>query len=253
MNYRHAIITGASSGIGRALALRLATRGVRLTIASRRIAELKVLAAEIEGVGGHAEICQLDVSDPDVTQRTIREIDQRVGGVDLVIANAGVSARHRPADLSWERCKNVINTNVCGGVATLVALVPQMVERGSGHLVGVSSLAQYRGLPRAAAYCASKAFLSTFLEGLRIDLSGTGVTVTDIRPGFVKTAMTATNQHPMPFLMELPPAVDLIENAILKKKSVLTFPWQLATVMRTARLLPNTVYDPAVRRARGEN
>jgi len=148
-------------------------------------------------------------------------------------------------------CEPTLRVNVEGAVATLVAIVDRMVARGHGHLVGISSLAQYRGLPRNAIYSASKAFLSTFLEGLRVDLRGTGVSVTDVRPGFVRTPLTDKNDHPMPFMVEAEDAAAIVWRGIRRREPVVAFPWQLATVVRSANLLPASLYDHAVTRTRG--
>jgi short-subunit dehydrogenase len=125
-----------------------------------------------------------------------------------------------------------------------------MLERKRGHLVGVSSLAQYRGLPSSAVYSASKAFLSHFLEALRVDLGGTGVGVTDVRPGFIRTPMTAPSRLPMPWLMDVDKAVSSIIAAIDERAPIVAFPWQLATLLRAGTLLPPSVYDRVMRRAR---
>jgi short-subunit dehydrogenase len=127
----------------------------------------------------------------------------------------------------------------------------RMVERKRGHLVGISSMAQYRGLPKSAVYSASKAFLSTFLEGMRVDLRSAGISITDVRPGFVRTELTAKNKHPMPWLMNADQAADIIARGIEKREPVVAFPWQLAAVVRSASVLPPAIYDRAVSRARG--
>jgi short-subunit dehydrogenase len=125
-----------------------------------------------------------------------------------------------------------------------------MVERDRGHLVGVSSLAAWRGLPRSAAYSASKAFLATFLEGLRVDLQRTGVKVTSIHPGFVKSEMTEKNKHPMPFLLETAEAVDLMGRAIARQNAEFAFPWQLSSAMRLAKVMPNAVWNATAKKLR---
>ena len=252
MPYRTAFITGASSGIGRALALRLARDGVHVALSARRRDALEDLARDIERRCGKADIYPLDVSDPARVEATLRGADDDLGGIDLVVANAGVSGGQRwSGELDYEATAEVISVNVQGAVATLLALMDRMVERRRGHLVGVSSLAQYRGLPRSATYSASKAFLSTFLEGLRVDLRQAGLAVTDVRPGFVETAMTAGNTHRMPFMVQAPDAAEIIVRGIEKRSPVVAFPWQLATVVRSAALLPPSLYDRAVTRAKG--
>ncbi|HKQ68490.1 MAG TPA: SDR family NAD(P)-dependent oxidoreductase, partial [Polyangiaceae bacterium] len=160
MSYRTAFVTGASSGIGRELARRLARHGTWVGIAARRSDELERLEREIAQAGGRARIYPLDVADVEATQRTMSRADTEMNGVELVIANAGVSNHRWAGVLTYGDCADIIAVNVQGAVATLTALLPTMVERKRGHLVGISSLAQYRGLPSGAAYSASKAFLS---------------------------------------------------------------------------------------------
>src|SRR5205085_5302627 len=123
------------------------------------------------------------------------------------------------------------------------AVVPEMVPRGQGRLVAISSLAAYRGLPKSAAYCASKAALSAYFESVRLDLRGTGVGVTIIHPGFIKTALTSDREAKMPYLMELDHAVNKIVNAIEKEKKTYAFPWQLATIVRAGMIMPTAMYD----------
>lgn len=248
--YRTAFITGASSGIGLCLAERLAQQGVHVALAARRKTLLDELAKRLRDAGHGVSVYPLDVADPEAVLATVQKADAELNGLDLVIANAGVSLHKPSAELDWEHCATMIDTNLRGAVATLIAVLPRMVERKRGHLVGISSLAQYRGLPQGAVYSASKAFLSTFLESLRVDLRGTGVYVSDIRPGFIRTPMTAKNQHPMPFLMDAEVAAQKIERAIVRKKSVYAFPWLFAQMVRSLRVVPNLIYDPAVCRLR---
>jgi short-subunit dehydrogenase len=244
-------ITGASGGIGRALSLRLARDGAHIALAARRAERLEDLAREIRAAGSEASVHVVDVRDVEDLTRTIRAADDAVGGLDLVIANAGIGTHRFSGKLSWADCEPTLRVNVDGAVATLVALMDRMVERRRGHLVGISSLAQYRGLPKSAVYSASKAFLSTFLEGLRVDLRTAGIAVTDVRPGFVRTEMTEKNTHPMPFILDAPEAAEIIARGVAAKAPVVAFPWQLATVVRSASVLPPAIYDRAVTRARG--
>ena len=239
---RTAFITGASSGIGSALAKRLASEGVTVALAARREQALRDLADEIEAAGGRATIHPVDVSDPHATISTITAADDEHDGLDVVIANAGVGKGQWSGKLTWEDCANVLAVNVAGATATLVAAIPRMVERKRGHLVGISSIASYRGLPKFAVYSGSKAYLSTFLEGLRVDLRSTGVAVTDIRPGFVETPMTEDNGK-MPFVVTAEDAAGRIYRAIRARKDVLTFPLPMAGAAKTMAALPNAIYD----------
>ncbi|WP_426745252.1 SDR family NAD(P)-dependent oxidoreductase [Myxococcus faecalis] len=250
MSYRTALVTGASSGLGRGLALWLARRGLRVFAAGRRVPQLQALAAEAQAAGATVEPVELDVSRAEPLMEKLRELDSECGGLDLVIANAGVGGVTHGKRLEWDKVRSIIDTNVTGAVATLTAVLPSMVERRRGHVVGISSLAAHRGLAGHAAYSASKAFLGTFMESLRVDLAGTGVCVTCIFPGFVKSEMTAANHFPMPFLMETDAAVELMGSAILRGETEVSFPWQLAIPSRLAKVLPNPLFDAAARRLR---
>jgi short-subunit dehydrogenase len=239
---RTALVTGASSGIGAALARRLAAEGITVALAARREDSLRTLAGEIEAAGGAASVHAIDVSDPEATVAAIQAADDAIGGLDLVVANAGVGKGIWSGKLTWEDCADVLAVNVAGATATLCAVLPRMVERRRGHLVGISSIAGYRGLPRFAAYSASKAYLATFLEALRVDLRGTGVSVTDIRPGYVRTAMTADNKS-MAFAVSAERAAETIWKAIRARRASITFPLPMAAGAHLMAALPNAVFD----------
>ncbi|QRK13149.1 SDR family NAD(P)-dependent oxidoreductase [Archangium violaceum] len=247
MNYRTALVTGASSGLGRGLALWFARRGVKVYAAARRRENLEALANEARAAGAHIEPVELDVADADATLARIRELDAACGGLELIIANAGFGQESSGKRINWDTVKKTIDVNVTGAAATLCAVLPQMVERKRGHIVGIASLAAWRGLKRQAAYSASKAFLSTFMESLRVDLKATGVRVTCIYPGFVKSEMTAQNKA-MPFLLETEEAVEMMGKAILRGEAEYAFPWQTASLMGVMKVMPNALFDAAMRR-----
>ncbi|HSP78973.1 MAG TPA: SDR family NAD(P)-dependent oxidoreductase, partial [Myxococcaceae bacterium] len=150
MDYRTALVTGASSGMGRGLALWFARKGVKVYAAARRHDNLVALADQARASGATIEPVELDVADPEATLARIRELDEACGGLDLVIANAGVGRETNARRLEWERVKQLLDVNVTGAAATLCAVLPRMVERDRGHLVGVASLAGWRGLARNA-------------------------------------------------------------------------------------------------------
>jgi short-subunit dehydrogenase len=251
MTIPSALITGASRGLGRELARKLAARGTEVALVARDAAALEQLAQEIRAGGGRAHVLPADVTDAAAITRVVQEADDRLGGLDLVVANAGVGRERWSGKLAWEDCAGIVGVNVVGATATLTAVVQRMAERRRGHLVGVSSLAQYRGLPRSAAYSASKAYLSRFLEALRIDLRGVGVAVTDLRPGFVRTDLTANNTRPTPFLMDVGPAVDRMLRGIDRRAAVVTFPLPLAAVAGSLPYLPRPLYEAAAARMGG--
>jgi short-subunit dehydrogenase len=243
-----ALITGASSGIGAALAKLLAARGTQVVLCARREDALRERVEAIVAVGGRAHLEVLDVgSDPERTQARIRELDERFE-FDLVVANAGVNESRWGGELSWDDCRQIIAVNVSGTVATLTGAIPGMVERKRGHLVGISSIAGYRGMPSNAAYCASKAFSSTFIESLRIDLYSAGVAVTDVRPGYVDTAMNEGVES-LPFLVDVDAAAKIIARAIRRKRRVVSFPLPLSAIGHVLPLLPGAIFDRMARRA----
>ena len=240
---RSVLITGASSGIGRALSIELGRRGASLGLLARRADMLDKIVADVEEAGGHALALPADVTDVMSVQNAADAAREKFGKLDVLIANAGMGATTDAKDLSAAEVAKLININLIGAVNSVTSVLPQMVKRGSGQLIVISSLAGYRGLPKSAAYCASKAGVSAFFESLRLDLGGTGVDVSIIHPGFIKTPLTAGRQANMPFLMELSDATRKIIWAIESHKTSYAFPWQLATIVRVAMLFPNWLYD----------
>jgi len=167
----------------------------------------------------------------------------KFGRIDLLVANAGMGTITDAAQLRAEDVAEVLNVNFIGAVNSVAAVVPEMVRQGRGQLVAISSLAAYRGLPKSGAYCASKAALSTFFESVRLDLRRTGVEVTIIHPGFIKTPLTAARHARMPYLMELDDAINKIVRAIEARKKSYAFPWKLASIVRASMLMPIAMYD----------
>lgn len=250
MDHKTAFITGAAGGLGSALARKLASSGVAVALSDRRAEPLEALARSINADGGNARTYLLDVAQPEAVHETMCAADDDLGGIDLIIANAGTNVERWSGDLTWQDYRAGAAVNLDGAVATLLALLPRLCERKRGHLVGISSLAQYRGLPGNAMYSATKAFLSTFLESLRADLHSVGVAVTDVRPGFVNTPMTDAASGPHPFLVERDRAAEIIVREIRKRRAVVAFPWQLAAITRCGLLLPAAIYDRIVNAAR---
>ncbi|HEV7376193.1 MAG TPA: SDR family NAD(P)-dependent oxidoreductase [Pyrinomonadaceae bacterium] len=237
------LITGASSGIGHALAVELGRKGASLGLLARRAETLREIAEEVEGVGGHALALPADVRDAEAVREAANQLREKFGRVDVLVANAGVGVTTDAKNLQAKEVADVMGINVLGAVNSVTAVLPEMVEQGSGQLVAISSLAAYRGLPKSAAYCASKAALSAFFESLRVDLRESGVNVTIIHPGFIKTPLTAGRHAQMPYLMELDDAIKKIIRAIETRKKSYAFPWQLATISRIGMLLPPNFYD----------
>ena len=237
------LITGASSGIGRGLALDLAKRGARVGLLARRKGLLDEIVKEIQDDGGRAVALAANVQDLPAVREAVDQLQTDFGPIDVLVANAGVGVTNDAAALDASAVARVIGVNVIGAANCVAAVVPSMVDRGHGRLVAISSLVAYRGLPKSAAYCGSKAAVSAFFESLRLDLQGKGVEVTIIHPGFIKTPLTAGRHAQMPFLMELEDAITKIVWAIEKRRKSYAFPWQLATIVRAGMLMPNFMYD----------
>jgi len=240
---RVVFITGASSGIGRALALELGRRGARLALTARRAEELLKVADEVGRAGGEALALPADVRDPEALKSAAESVRARWGKIDVLVANAGMSTTTAGTHLNAGEAGDVITINVIGVVNSVAAVLPAMIERGSGHLVAISSLASYRGMPKSGAYSASKAAVSTFFESLRVDLSRSGVDVTVIHPGFIRTPMTANRKKKLPFLLEVDDAACRIIRAVERRARTYAFPWQLASLVRVIKHIPGRLYD----------
>lgn len=239
-------ITGASSGIGAALARHYAAQGATLGLVARREAKLAELVATLPG----SHQCHvLDVADGPALRAAAQ--DFIAGGcADIVIANAGISAgtlAHEADDLHAFR--RIFETNVIGMAQTFQPFIAAMRERGGGRLAGIASVAGIRGLPGAGAYCASKAATITYLESLRVELRGSGIEVVTIAPGYIATPMTAVNDYPMPFLMPADEAAARFARAIARGTSYTVIPWQMGMVGKLLRLLPNALFDRVFARA----
>ena len=244
-------LTGASSGIGEALALELAGKGVVLGLVARRREHLAKLARACEEKGAMAFVYPCDVTDAAAVQGAADSLRNEFGHIDILIANAGVGGNDAETRaLKPEAVKKVIDINLLGAVNSVYAVLPQMIERGQGQLVAISSLAGIRGLPKSAAYSASKAGMTAFFESVRLDTLGKGIDVTIIEPGFIETPLTAGRTNKMPFLMKLDDAIPKFIAAIEKRKKFAAFPWQLANFVRAGKVFPAWLYDRIASRAR---
>ncbi len=241
--FSRALVTGASSGIGRELARHLARGGVRVAIAARRKPELDSLAEEMISAGGDAVVLPADLRLPTESIRVVEEGVRIMGWLDLVVANAGVGNPAIVTELSWGEIEQILMVNTVSSIALIRAALPGMIRRRAGYIAGISSLASYRGIPGNAAYSSSKAALSTFLEGVRVETRRSGIAVIDVHPGYVRTPLTARRKGAMPFIMDAEHAARRIISAIVRKKPVYNFPWQMALLMRMVRVLPPGLFD----------
>lgn len=245
---QHVFITGASSGLGQALARRYAADGARLGLLGRRAQALEALASSLPG---QHRCYAVDVRDRAALHAAAQDFIAHCGGrVDVVIASAGVSAGTlTEAGEDYAVFKEIVDTNLLATVATFEPFIAGMRAARAGRLVGIASVAGVRGLPGAGAYSASKAAVATYCESLRLELAQAGVRVVTIAPGYVKTAMTAHNPYAMPFLMEADAFAGRAHAAIARGVSYRVIPWQMGVVAKLMRLLPDAVYDHLARDA----
>ncbi|MBU1236619.1 MAG: SDR family oxidoreductase [Gammaproteobacteria bacterium] len=259
------VITGASSGIGEALAKHYAARGATLALIARRKSELDRLAGVLpgltspkgagrhavavpsearDGAAPHTFVYPLDVTDAEALKAAAADFIAKAGVPDLVIGNAGISVgtvTEEAGDLAaFER---VLAVNVTGLFNTFQPFIAPMRTAGFGTLAGIASVAGIRGLPGAGAYCASKAAAISYLESLRGELRGSGVKVVTVAPGYIETPMTAQNPYPMPFILPVDEAARRIARVIDYGSSYAVVPWQMAIVAKLLRLLPNPLFD----------
>jgi short-subunit dehydrogenase len=244
------VVTGAAHGIGRATAMALGARGDRVGLIDRDAKALAEVAGAIGKAGGLAVAAAADVTDRAAVRAAMATLEEAVGPVDVVVCCAGVGGLTLLPDLDPPALRAMLEVNVVGVAHTIDAVLPGMMARGGGHIVGVSSVAGYRGLPWMASYSASKAALSAYLEGLRPALKRRGVTITTVCPGFVRTALTADTpfRKPVPML-EPDQAATYLLRAIDRRPRDYVFPRSTAFGMGLLRRMPDRVFDWMMDRA----
>ncbi|MFO1173170.1 MAG: SDR family NAD(P)-dependent oxidoreductase [Hyphomicrobiaceae bacterium] len=242
--WRTAWITGASSGIGRELALQLARRGVNVAASARSAEKLDALTRTQTGILPFP----LDVTDAGAVSSVHDRIVAETGAIDLAVLNAGVWHPMNAADYDAGLALQSMAVNYGGIVNALSPLIPAMLTKGGGHIALVASVAGYRGLPKAAAYAPSKAAVIALAEVLRLELASRGITVSLVNPGFVETPMTSVNTFEMPFIIKAEDAAARIIRGLERGAFEIAFPWQLVVMLKVLRLLPNRLYLPIARR-----
>ena len=240
-------ITGATSGLGQALALHYLQQGANLALVARRTEVIKSWLEAYKISADSYAIYSADVADPSSLAVAAQDCVARQGVPDVVIANAGISIgvdSSRPEDI--DVMARILSTNVVGVAATFGPFINAMVARGSGTLVGIGSVAGIRGLPGHGGYCASKAAVISYCESLRGELRGSGVTVVTICPGYIATPLTQNNSYSMPFLMQADVFAEEAFETIEAQVSYRVIPWQMGVVAKLLRLLPNWLFDKAL-------
>ncbi len=235
------LITGGSSGIGAELARELVRRGVRVGLLARREKRLRSLADELRGTGGQAAWARGDVTDGEGLHRALDALADELGGADVLVANAGYARPEYPHRCETGSALKLYDTNLLGALRAFDWALPRFLEAGSGHLVGMASIASYLGFPNSASYCGGKAAMRIHLQSLRLSLRSYGIAVTTVCPGYVKSELTQTVSYRMPLLWETDRAAREIADAIENRRGELIFPWQLGILVGAVRrLLPTS-------------
>ncbi len=242
------LITGASSGIGAGLAEHLAGYGGQIALFARRAERLEEVAERVAAAGAQPLVLVGDVTDPASVAAAHERLTEAQGPVDVAFLNAGVGDSFSVDRFTAARVKALFEVNVFGVTNWLEHLLPPMLERQSGTLVGISSLAGHRGGPMSGAYSASKAAVSTLLESIRLEVRTAGIVVTTVEPGFIRSELTDKNAFKMPFMVETEVAAQQIAAAAAEGRSVLRFPWQMAVAVKVLKTLPAGLYDRLARR-----
>lgn len=236
------LITGASSGIGEAVAKKFADEGALLALTARRKDVIDKITQQLE-VKTRAAAYKCDVTNIDEIRNVYHQIKIDFGKVDIAFLNSGVSFRSSIKEFESAKARQIFDTNVMGMINFVEVLLPDFMSEKSGVIVGVSSLADSRGFPKSGFYCASKAAASIFLESLRIELKPYNVKAITVRPGFVKTPMTDKNEFFMPFLMQPEKAAGIIVRGIKKEKSRIQFPLTISLAVRILKLIPDSFFE----------
>jgi len=242
-------LIGASSGIGKALALRLAAEGCVLALSARDAAQLEVVAGLIRSRGGTASVLPLDVTDREAVPAAAREVEGTLGVIDMMIYCAGRWDLTDVTAFDVAAIEAQIAVNYVGEVRAIGAVLPRMIERRRGAIVGVASVAGYNGLPQAAGYGSTKAAVNVLLQSLRLELPAYGISVTTVNPGFVETPLTSRNRFPMPFMMTPEAAADRIVRGLLAGHEEIHFPRRLSVPLKLLGALPRPIYERVVRAA----
>ena len=236
-------VVGASSGIGAAVAQEMHARGASVAVSARREDRLKEVAGE------RMRVVPFDVTSAAEAAEAATAVERSLGTIDVAVLSAGYWKQLDPSRWDTDEFDRHVQVNLIGMSNTIAAVLPGMLKRRRGGIAGISSVAGYRGLAGSEAYGATKAAQINLLESLRVHLARTGVRVTTVCPGFVRTDLTASNDFPMPFMIEPDEAARSICNGIEHERAEIVFPWQMALLMKSARLVPTRIWPLLWRRS----
>lgn len=238
------LITGASRGIGRALCYEIAKyEKASFALISRNLELLQQIKKDLETLGSYVEIIPCDVSNKQDFQNSILKSNSLLSGLDIAVLNAGISRNQWTFDDYYsETFEEIYRTNVFS-IAYALEILSKLMQAKGGKIVIVSSLADVRGFPSSSAYCSSKSAVTKLAEAARVELKRFGIDVLTVKPGFVRTDMTAKNKFPMPFLMDPDKAAKIIWNGILENRKVISFPLPMVILTKLISLIPNPIFD----------
>ena len=235
---KNIFITGASSGIGEYVAYEYAKQGATIGLAARRKELLEKVSAKCEGLGGKPIIYEVDVSNQTATKRVIDDFITKSGGIDIVIANAGISGKVELDNGNSDEINRMLSTNILGVTNTILPAIPTMIKQQSGRVIVVSSIAGFRGLPGRSGYSASKVAIRFMANSWRASFAKFGISFTTICPGFIDTDLTSSHKYHMPFLMQVDVFAKKMVNAIEKKKKTYIAPWQWRFIIPLIKAVP---------------
>jgi short-subunit dehydrogenase len=243
LNQKNIVLTGASSGIGFELAKKFASEKCNLALLNRRVDVIEKLAFKLSSCGSKIIAVKCDVTNKDEVIQAFEDVKRNFGNIDIAVLNSGVSRIINAEDFNSNSVKQIFDVNFIGMIYCIETLLPDFINNRSGMIVGVSSLADGRGFPMTGVYCASKAAVSIFLESLRAELKNYNVKILTVKPGFVRTPMTAKNNFAMPFLMNADRAASIILSGIKKEKQIIQFPFPTVIGAKLLRLLPDPIFN----------
>jgi NAD(P)-dependent dehydrogenase (short-subunit alcohol dehydrogenase family) len=242
-----ALVTGAGSGIGRQLCIELARQGAVIAAVDLHAGPLEALITQLKTANCAGAWAVADVTDRAALGQAVEAFTRRLGPVELLVANAGIGVAMPAVSFRAEDVERQVSVNLIGVANSIAAVLPGMLERRRGHLVAVSSLASYRGMPLMSGYCASKAGVNALMDSLRAELRPHGIRCTTLCPGWVRTPLTESLPDPKPAMMEVEEAARRMVRAIVRRRAFCAFPFGLRLTCALFRWLPPWLGDRVIR------